>query len=239
MIFKNNYFANKDGLRKYIGPKRLLVLAASILLFVSWRYYEIGGHSIEFILNYKNEHPLFLLLFFIILYGLSVLLLVPTLPLNLLAGALWGGILGGIYSAFAVTLGGFLAFLVARFVIGQPLVGHFNSRWMELVSGEFEQKGWKFVAFARINPVIPTGPLNYLLGLTTLSNAQFVSSTFFFLLPPAILFSYLGEFMEKMLINNSDFSNIFNLVISISCIITLIMVIKFFLNIKNKIVNNE
>ena len=134
---------------------------------------------------------------FIFAYIVSSVMLLPTLPLNLAGGFFWGGILGGIYSALGATLGGFISFSIVRLSIGQRLTDNFERKWVKELQTGFKKNDWKFVAFLRVNPIIPTGPLNYLLGLTSLSRYKFLWTTFVFLLLPAIAVAYIGGSLHE------------------------------------------
>ncbi len=96
---------------------------------------------------------------------------------------------------------------------------------------EFDRNGWKFVAFARINPIIPTGPLNYLLGLTSLSNRGFLWATFVFLLPPSIAVAYIGDTLQTFTANQADVSEIIRGILIISAAVTFLALVKFISNI--------
>ena len=171
----------KRGIRRYIGPKRVILLLGLIaFVFWTWDYYRTGALSPTMIEQYRDNHPVGAVMLFILIYAISVIASVPSLPLNLAAGFFWGGLVGGVYSTLGVTIGGWVSFAVARWLIGQPFAETFDNKWARKVQREFDQGGWKFVAFARINPIIPTGPLNYLLGLTSLSNRGFLWASFVF-----------------------------------------------------------
>lgn len=171
----------KHGIRRYIGPKRIILM---MLVFLAigylWRSYQLGELSPELITQYAHVHPLRAISLYFLLYIISVVAFLPTLPLNLAGGYFWGGLVGGIFAALSVTLGGLCAFSSARWLFGQPLSGRFGGEMAQKIEEEFDKSGWKFIAFARINPIFPTGPLNYLLGLTSVSSLTFTWTTFFF-----------------------------------------------------------
>jgi len=81
--------------------------------------------------------------------------------------------------------------------IGQRLTDNFERKWVKELQTGFKKNDWKFVAFLRVNPIIPTGPLNYLLGLTSLSRYKFLWTTFVFLLLPAIAVAYIGGSLHE------------------------------------------
>jgi len=225
----------KRGIRRYIGPKRVILLLGLIaFVFWTWDYYRTGALSPAMIEQYRDNHPVGAVMLFILIYAISVIASVPSLPLNLAAGFFWGGLVGGVYSTLGVTIGGWVSFAVARWLIGQPFAETFDNKWASKVQREFDQGGWKFVAFARINPIIPTGPLNYLLGLTSLSNRGFLWATFVFLLPPSIAVAYIGDTLQTFTTQQSGVNEIVGGILVASAAVTFLAGIRFAFRIVKK-----
>lgn len=228
MSFIRRSLEGKQGVRKYIGPKRVVLFITFIaLIFWIWNIYQTGSLSPATIELYRSKYPVQSVIFFIALYAASVFACLPSLPLNLAAGFFWGGLLGGVYSTLGVTFGGLISFSVARGIFGQPLNRRFETKWLDTVQNEFSRNGWKFVAFARINPIIPTGPLNYLLGLTSLSSRDFIWVTSLFLLPPACAVAYIGSTLQSLTTSQSETGSIVTDLIISSLIVTLIYLARF------------
>jgi uncharacterized membrane protein YdjX (TVP38/TMEM64 family) len=226
---------NKQGIRRYIGPKRMILFLAFIGFVIwAWEYYRTGVISPAIIEQYRDDHPVVAVLLYILIYAVSVIASLPSLPLNLAAGFFWGGIIGGVYSTLGVTIGGWASFITARWLIGQPLAEQFDNKWVNKVKSEFDKGGWKFVAFARINPIIPTGPLNYLLGLTSLSNRGFLWATFVFLLPPSIAVAYIGDTLQTFTTQQSGVNEIVRSILVVSAAVTFLSGLKFASVIFNK-----
>ncbi len=221
-------FKTKRGLRRFIGPKRIVVLFVLLLGVIwVWDQYNNGNLSPEIIRHYRIHHPILAVFLFVLVYAVSVIFTLPTLPLNLAAGFFWGGVLGGIYTAVGVTIGGWISFLVARFLIGQPLAKKFDNNLLNFIQNEFKINGWKFLAFIRINPIIPTGPLNYLLGLTSITNRLFVWTTFVFLIPPSIAMAYIGETLQTFSLHQSAVKEAIRVFLGISGAVTALFAIRF------------
>jgi uncharacterized membrane protein YdjX (TVP38/TMEM64 family) len=219
---------NKEGWRRYIGPKRVMLLLLFLGGIVYVRsLYQQGELSSVIVEDYRSGHPITAVFLFVILYATSIVATLPTLPFNLAGGYFWGGLLGGFYSAIAVTLGGWASFSLARVLMGMPFAKHFHNRWAEKVRREFERSGWKFIAFARMNPIIPTGPLNYLLGLTSTSNFSFLWATFLFLLPPSIAVAYIGENFKTFVADDIGVNSVIRTILIVSGAVTLLASFKF------------
>lgn len=228
MTFLLKSLKSKKGLRRYIGPKRVLILLIFTLLFIWARdYYISGALGPSVVEQYMDRFPVRALFIFVLIYIISVVAALPSLALNLAAGFFWGGVAGGIYSTVGVTLGGWVSFLMARWLIGQPLADQCENRWLCTVQDEFERNGWKFVAFARINPIIPTGPLNYLLGLTALTNREFLCATSIFILPPSIAIAYIGDTLQTFAAEKSDVAEIVRGILVVSAAVTFLAAVKY------------
>jgi uncharacterized membrane protein YdjX (TVP38/TMEM64 family) len=179
------------SIRRYIGPKRLalLGLVAAVAL-----YFRLHGPVDEKTLqNFADHHPALSIAAFLVAYAVSVLALIPTLPLNLMAGFLWGVPAGGALSTLGATAGALLAFMTARYLAGQPLAERFDNVSLAWIQQEILGKGWKFVAFLRLNPVVRTGPINYLLGLTSVRLVPYTLATMAFLAPVSVLVAWIGK----------------------------------------------
>jgi uncharacterized membrane protein YdjX (TVP38/TMEM64 family) len=185
---------NRRGLRRYIGPKRVvLLLLIATGAGLAWHARGHGLLAPAPLQRFLADHPLEALGLFTLVYAVSIVAMLPTAPLNLAAGLFWGPVWGGLVATLGAGAGSLAAFFAARLLFGQPLARRFNNRLVATVQREFERKGWRFVAFARLNPVFPTGPLNYLLGLTAISSRTYAWATVAFLLPPSIAVAVLGH----------------------------------------------
>ncbi len=221
-------FQTKRGIRRYVGPKRvILLLLLAVFVSWAWKYHSSGAFDPDVIAQYRADYPIASIAIFISIYAVSVIASLPSLPLNLAAGFFWGGILGGIAATIGVTIGGWISFAASRWLIGQPLAAHFDNRIVGEMQREFDRAGWKFVAFARLNPIIPTGLLNYLLGLTSISSICFLWATFAFLLPPSIAVAYIGDTLKTFAVQESGAGEIVKAILVVSAAITFLVAAKF------------
>jgi len=159
---------------------------------------------------------------FLGIYTLSIVAAIPTLPLNLAAGFFWGPWIGGLVTVISTSGGALVAFLASRFFFGQPLAKKFDSKMIKWMQHEFDSKGWRFLAFIRMNPIFPTGPLNYLLGLTSMRKRTYIWATTVFLAPPSFAVAYLGDTIGG-LINSGQASQIMRNVTIVAAIITVLI----------------
>jgi uncharacterized membrane protein YdjX (TVP38/TMEM64 family) len=171
---------------------------------------------------YKSSHPIASIILFLVLYSIAIIGFVPTLPLNLAAGILWGGIMGGIYSAFGVAIGGAISFLIGRYLFQEKtiFIGKIIKKYGFNIEADIS---WGFLAILRINPIIPTSVINYVLGCTNIRYYKFIISTLIFIMPASITIAYLGDIFQTV----SKEQNIDKILIKIYIISTLIIIIYF------------
>ncbi len=216
-------FARKNGLRRYIGPKRVFALALlAAIVAAGWYLRKSNILEPSVVFRLLEAYPISGPAIFIALYGVAVLSALPTIPFNLAAGFLWGPIAGGALSALGTTLGSVGAFLMSRSFFGRPLAERFDNKLIAEVQDEFRAKGWKIVAFMRLNPVFPTGPLNYILGLTSIGTLTYIWVTFAFLLPSSILVAYIGHSVGSFAVTG-DVASALKMLLTVSAAGTLLV----------------
>jgi uncharacterized membrane protein YdjX (TVP38/TMEM64 family) len=127
----------------------------------------------------------------IALWLVAPVLFVPGGPITLAAGALFGPLLGAVYSLIGATGGATLASLLARYAGAEWVERRARGRLARLKAG-VEAEGWRFVAFVRLVPLFPFNLLNYALGLTRIRLAEYVLATLVCMIPGAAGYAWLG-----------------------------------------------
>ena len=215
-------------LYRYIGYKQvILLLGFLVLISFIWYYYRSGSLDPAIIEKYRIHYPIISICLFILTYAVLVIASIPTLPMNLAAGFFWGSVPGGIYATLGVTIGGWVSFTLAKSIIGKKLTRKFDNKLISKVQQEFDQNGWKFVAIARMTPIIPTGPLNYLLGLTSISNITFLWVTLVFLPPVSITVAFIGYTVGSFDAQNLEVIDLIRNILAISGAVVLLIAVKF------------
>lgn len=203
----------------------LLFGSAIIIAFILNRQ---GVFAPESILRMLQYHPFLAPVFFLGLFILMSLLLLPTLPLNLLSGLLWGPYWGTFLSVTGATIGAACAFLFSRYLARDYCMRKFQNPAWSWIQNEIERRGWKAVAFVRVNSAFPSGPLSYYFGLTPVPFYTFTWSTALFLTPPAFLVSSIGHWLGWGAFSGSG-KNLIHAIVIISAIITLTLIVIVFL----------
>lgn len=128
---------------------------------------------------------------FVAVYIVGVMIFLPGSVLSVAGGALFGPVVGPIYSFTGALVGATLSFLVARYW-GHGWLSARLSRRLHGVVLRAQARGWRLVAFVRLVPVLPFGVVNYGLGLLGLRLAHFVTVSALCMLPGTLAYGYLG-----------------------------------------------
>ncbi len=211
--------------QRMIFPKRfLLALLLCLLIIIAFILNRQGIFTPENILRFFQFHPVVTPVFFLALFVLMSLLLLPTLPLNLLSGFLWGPYWGTFLSVTGATTGAMCAFLFSRYLAQDYCRRKFQNPAWSWLQSEIGRKGWKAVAFVRVNSVFPSGPLNYYFGITPVPFHTVAWATALFFIPPAFLVASIGHWMGWSALTGGA-ANLIHAIVMISAIITLTLVV--------------
>ncbi len=165
----------------------LVFIVAGITLVVFFRD-QLDATAIQ---NWIEEAGNAAPLLFMFVYIVGTVFFLPGAVLTLLGGALFGPVLGTVYNLTAATIGAMLSFLVARYLASDWVEKKTGGKLKQLMNG-VENEGWRFVAFTRLVPLFPFNLLNYGLGLTKIKFSHYSITTYIFMLPGAIAYTYLG-----------------------------------------------
>lgn len=127
------------------------------------------------------------------LYALVTLTCISVLPITLVGGLVFGGVMGTIYTAIGASVGLSLSFLVARYIARKPMEKRFgNSDVFKKIDEGVKNEGWFVLATTRLLPVFPFGIQNYVYGLTSIGFLQYALLSTIFILPGTSVFVLLA-----------------------------------------------
>jgi len=146
----------------------------------------------------KDANPVLYIAGFFILYVAVTGLSIPGAAImTLVAGALFGVVVGTIIVSFASTMGATLAFLSARFVLREWVQGKFGERLRAIDDG-LEKDGAFYLFTLRLIPVFPFFVINLLMGLTRLKTRTFFWVSQLGMLPATIVFVNAGTQISRI-----------------------------------------
>lgn len=206
--------------------KVFLALATGVLVIVALYLRRGGLFNTESIIASLENYPIAAPLIFTVIYALMIVFLVPTLPMNIGAGLLWGTFLGGIITLLSATTGASIAFLLSRYLAHDYFEKRFkNGRTWNWLQNEIKNQNWKAVAFTRANPAFPFGLLSYFFGLTKISFRSYFWSTTGFIFPGVFVFSAVGASLGGLVLDRET-SAILNNVFLAGIFVALIVIVR-------------
>lgn len=145
-------------------PLALLVAVAGIF----WIAKQNGaGEWISWLRDYIEELGVAGIFVFVAAYIVGVVAVIPSSAMTLIAGALFGPVLGIVLVSVASTVGACIAFLIARYFARAAVSSHLNkSERFRRLDQLTESHGSMIVALTRLVPILPFNLLNYAFGLT-------------------------------------------------------------------------
>jgi len=150
------------------------------------------GHVLA-LLDWLDHHRVLAPLIFALAYSVFVVLVLPTLPLTLGAGFLFGVGQGSLLVIIADTVGATVAFLIARHLLGARLARYAgNHPRLRMINERFGREGWKVVLLTRMVPFFPFKLSNYFFGMAGYGLPGFVFGTLFGIIPITVTNVYAG-----------------------------------------------
>jgi len=166
-------------------------IGAVIAAGATWALLAQGALSLEIIEGTLQSLGHWAPAVFVIGFAVATVLFVPGSIFGLAGGLLFGPFWGAAWNVIGGTLGAILAFLVARYIAGDWIARRTSGRLKAIVEGA-EAEGWRFVALARLVPIVPFNLLNYALGLTRIPLSAYVWATLVCMVPGSAAYAWLG-----------------------------------------------
>jgi uncharacterized membrane protein YdjX (TVP38/TMEM64 family) len=117
-------------------------------------------------------------IYMVVMAAAVVISPIPSLPLNIAAGAFFGPFAGTLYSALGALGGAVLSFMIAR-LLGRELIERFASGHINFCSACSDKLLTKIVFFSRLLPFFSFDVISYGAGLTKITLKKFALATFF------------------------------------------------------------
>ncbi len=161
--------------------KKLLVLAALAVLIALFFAFDLGryfslafikGQQGSFAALYGQKPALVIAAFFAVYVAVTALSLPGAAIMTLAGGAIFGLAVGTLVVSFAASIGATLAFLAARFVLGESVQAKFGNRMAEINRG-VEKDGAFYLFTLRLVPLVPFFVINLVMGLTKMKTLTY------------------------------------------------------------------
>lgn len=177
----------------------LLILFITVIVLIGFSSisdfltFESVKKNRDVLLAFAGENYLFSVLLYIAAYVLVVAFSIPgAVVLTLVGGFLFGTLLTVLYVNVGATMGAALAFLIARYLIGDRLQNKYEVQLAKF-NKEIAKNGVRYLLTLRFIPVFPFFLINFLSGLTSIPLTTFIWTTSLGILPGTAVYAYAGQ----------------------------------------------
>lgn len=149
----------------------------------------------EALLTYRDAHYAQSVLLFMGLYVVIVAFSLPgALIASLTGGFLFGTVAGSVLNVSAATIGATLIFLAARWGFGERMAGKMQASEGRIrrIKDGIDNNQWSMLFLIRLVPVVPFFVANLVPAIVGVSLRRFVISTFFGIIPGAVVYTSVG-----------------------------------------------
>ena len=172
----------------------IVAVLGALLLRDTLSFETLRTHR-ETLIAYRDAHYLVSVLVFMALYVLIVTFSLPGgLVATLTGGFLFGTWPGVLYNVVAATAGATLIFLAARWGLGERLAARMDESEgrIRTLKDALDANQWPMLFLIRLIPAVPFFVANLLPALVGVPLRRYVISTFFGIMPGALVYTSVG-----------------------------------------------
>jgi uncharacterized membrane protein YdjX (TVP38/TMEM64 family) len=184
-------------MKRAVFFKAAAALSFILFLVFAWYRWDITSYfapaHISAIL--ENLGPFAPLIYVAVMAATAVIIPIPGPPLFVVAGALFGSVMGTVYAVAGSLAGAVIAFLIARF-LGRDFVESLLGKQVVICCECSEGLLAKIIFFSRLMPLISFDVVSYGAGLTRMSLRTFSLATLLGSLPMTFIYHSFGSFLK-------------------------------------------
>jgi len=183
-----------------MDKKRLLLLAVLIAAIAAFFYFDLKQYfSLEYFQASRAKIEAFrdanyvqtAAIFFAVYVAVAALSLPGAAIMTVVAGAIFGLLVGVVLVSFASAIGATLAFLISRLILGEWVQKKFGDKLAPINAG-VEKEGPFYLFALRLVPLFPFFVVNLLMGLTKIRTTTFYWVSQLGMLAGTIVYVYAG-----------------------------------------------
>lgn len=186
--------------------KKILILLTIIILIACFFIFDLHQYldfsyiksKQQALTDYYQANPLQSIVIFFVIYVLATSFSIPGASvLSLLAGAIFGLLLGSTIVIFAATIGATVAFWLARYLLGTTIQEKYADK-LKTINAGVEKDGAFYLLTLRLLPIFPFFIINVLMGLTPIRTLIYVVTSFFGMLAGTIIYVNVGTQLANL-----------------------------------------
>lgn len=196
MSTKTGEVKNNNGMIK-------LLIAISIIAIGFFIAYKTGVvekiQDVDAMQEFFKSFGIWGYLIFILVFIAACVFMLPGSMLTIIAGIVFGPIIGAILALTGATLGATAAFLVSKYVARGMIEDKIGQNEMfKKIDDGVEKNGTSFLILTRLVPVFPFSFQNYAYGLTKINLSTYFIVSLICMAPGAFIYAYMaGEIVTN------------------------------------------
>lgn len=116
---------------------------------------------------------------------------IPSAPLAVIAGTIWGAVLAGVYSIIGGFIGGLIAYFLGR-TLGRSAIKALTGKIIYFSKNKGETYLSWLIFITRMLPIFSFDLISYAAGIAGLSFPKYAIATFLGMIPSTFLLTYMG-----------------------------------------------
>jgi uncharacterized membrane protein YdjX (TVP38/TMEM64 family) len=153
--------------------------------------YLLGGIDRVELQKWLQNLGIWAPIIYIVIYSIATICILPSTPLNLSGGAIFGSFWGTVWTTIAAVVAAVLSFAFSR-TIGRDLVAHKLAGKWQNIDREMHRGGFFYMFAIRLLPLIPYGIVNFAAGLTAIKFRDYFFGTLLGTVPGILPFVMMG-----------------------------------------------
>jgi uncharacterized membrane protein YdjX (TVP38/TMEM64 family) len=172
---------------------RITVVAIALVCIIATivGIYLLGGINQQELQLWLQKMGVWAPILYILIYSIATICILPSTPLNLSGGAIFGSVWGTVWTSIAAILAAVLSFAFSR-TIGRNFVEKKLAGKWRSIDREMHQGGFFYMFAIRLLPLIPYGMVNFAAGLTSIKFRDYFLGTFLGTVPGILPFVMMG-----------------------------------------------
>jgi uncharacterized membrane protein YdjX (TVP38/TMEM64 family) len=171
----------------------IFLLTVFCIVVTALAVYLLGGINTTQLQAWLKHVGIWAPIIYVALYTVATVLVLPSTPLNLTGGAIFGPWLGTLWTSIAAVIAAVVAFAFTRTVGRQIIAQKLAGRW-QAMDAEMRLGGLFYMFAIRLLPLIPYGLVNFAAGLTSIRFRDYLLGTMLGTVPGVLPFVMLGSF---------------------------------------------
>jgi uncharacterized membrane protein YdjX (TVP38/TMEM64 family) len=175
----------------------IIIITLICIIVTAIGIYLLGGIDQQQLQIWLKKLGIWAPILYIILYTIGTILILPSTPLNLSGGAIFGIWWGTVWTAVSAIIAAVVSFAFTRSV-GREYIAHkLAGRW-QTIDAEMRHGGLFYMFAIRLLPIIPYGIVNFAAGLTSIRFRDYLLGTLLGTVPGILPFVMMGAGLQGL-----------------------------------------